>query len=172
MSGLLEQFGIHWQLLIAQIVNFTILFLVLRAFVWKPVLQALDARRARIESSLARADELTTQNASLEREAQLQRAKLRQEADKLVAQSREHAEQEARTIVAAAEAEAQKITAQGALHLAKEREALYAGVRAHVIELTLAATRQLLHEELSPERAGRAVDDALAAVSHLPREHA
>ena len=57
MQQLFGQLGIDWRLLLSQAVNFFLLFLVLRIFVYKPLLQLLRDRRARIEEGLAKADE-------------------------------------------------------------------------------------------------------------------
>lgn len=45
MSTLIAKLGIEWKILIAQVVNFGILFFVLRHFLYKPILKMLDKRR-------------------------------------------------------------------------------------------------------------------------------
>ena len=49
---LLTKLGINWQLLLAQIVNFLIVLGVLGIFVYKPILNLLDARSERIRKSM------------------------------------------------------------------------------------------------------------------------
>ena len=49
---LLTKLGVDWKLLIAQIVNFTILVSVLTYFVYRPLLDLLDARRERIRKAV------------------------------------------------------------------------------------------------------------------------
>lgn len=57
MSELLSQLGIDWHLLLSQAVNFFLLLIVLRVFVYKPLLKVLHERRARIEEGIAKAHE-------------------------------------------------------------------------------------------------------------------
>lgn len=57
MGELFEQLGINWKLFISQSVNFLILLLVLRAFVYKPLLEILDKREKRIKEGLDKANE-------------------------------------------------------------------------------------------------------------------
>ncbi len=57
MSQLLDQLGVNWELLISQAINFALLLIVLRIFVYKPVLKLLRDRRARIHEGLAKAAE-------------------------------------------------------------------------------------------------------------------
>ncbi|MBI5421428.1 MAG: F0F1 ATP synthase subunit B [Parcubacteria group bacterium] len=52
MEEFITHFGIDWKLLLAQVVNFSILLLVLRAFVYKPVLEILRKRKQEIEKGL------------------------------------------------------------------------------------------------------------------------
>jgi len=57
MQQLFSQLGIDWPLLLSQAVNFFLLLVVLRLFVYKPLLKLLHDRRARIEEGLTKADE-------------------------------------------------------------------------------------------------------------------
>ncbi len=57
MQQLLSNLGINWSLLLSQAVNFVLLLIVLRIFVYKPVLKLLHDRRAKIEGGLAKAEE-------------------------------------------------------------------------------------------------------------------
>ncbi len=52
----LSQLGIQWSLLIAQTVNFVILFGVLSYFAYRPMLKFLDERSAKIEQGLRDAE--------------------------------------------------------------------------------------------------------------------
>ncbi|TSC55412.1 MAG: F-type H+-transporting ATPase subunit b, partial [Parcubacteria group bacterium Greene0416_79] len=52
MPELLHALGINWGVFIAQIVNFTILLLVLAKFVYRPVMKLLDGRREKIRETL------------------------------------------------------------------------------------------------------------------------
>ncbi len=57
MSQLLGQLGINWELLISQAINFALLLIVLRIFVYKPLLKLMHDRRAKIEAGLTKAAE-------------------------------------------------------------------------------------------------------------------
>lgn len=57
MQQLLSQLGIDWHLLLSQAVNFFLLLVVLRIFVYKPLLQLLHDRRRRIEEGVMKSEE-------------------------------------------------------------------------------------------------------------------
>lgn len=48
----MKQFGLDWRLLVAQAVNFFILFLILKKFAYRPILEMLKKRKERIEAGL------------------------------------------------------------------------------------------------------------------------
>jgi F-type H+-transporting ATPase subunit b len=52
-----SQLGVDRRLLISQAVNFTLLVIVLRLFVYKPILNILKKRREKIEEGVAKAEE-------------------------------------------------------------------------------------------------------------------
>jgi F-type H+-transporting ATPase subunit b len=56
-AGLLGQLGINWKLFLSQTVNFFILLLVLRFFVYKPLLETIKKRNAKIKEGLEKAEE-------------------------------------------------------------------------------------------------------------------
>lgn len=60
MEALLEALGIDWKLLIAQGVNFFILLVALRYFLYKPLVGIMEERRKRIEEGLTDAAKAKT----------------------------------------------------------------------------------------------------------------
>ncbi|MFA5800107.1 MAG: hypothetical protein WC840_04070, partial [Candidatus Peribacteraceae bacterium] len=76
---LLTKLGINWQLLLAQIVNFLIVLGVLGAFVYKPILNLLDARTERIRKAMEDAKRIENQAKEMEEQRQRALRKLDQE---------------------------------------------------------------------------------------------
>lgn len=74
MQELLSTFGIQPVLLVAQIVNFLIIFYLLKRFAWKPILKTLNDRKATVAESIKNAED--TQKAldkALEKEKEILR---------------------------------------------------------------------------------------------------
>ena len=57
MAEFTKQFGIDWRLLISQAVNFLLVLIILRLYVYKPVAAILLKRRRRVEEGIAKAAE-------------------------------------------------------------------------------------------------------------------
>jgi len=56
-ASITAQLGIDWKLLLSQAVNFLLLLVILRMFVYKPILEILKKRQKKIEEGLAKAEE-------------------------------------------------------------------------------------------------------------------
>ena len=57
MTELIEKFGVDWRILIAQAINFLVVLIVLRKFVYRPLMNMLNKRREDIEHGIKSAKE-------------------------------------------------------------------------------------------------------------------
>jgi F-type H+-transporting ATPase subunit b len=157
--------GINLPVLIAQIVNFTILLVVLRIVAWGPLTRMLDERRERIAESLSAADQAKAQAAESERNIHDQIEASRREGQALVAQAQEIAariQSEART-VAQADADAMLGRARNEIQL--ERDQAIAELRKEFADLTIAAAEKVINQSLDRNQHRRLIDEALAESS-------
>ena len=102
----MDALGIEWTLLLAQIVNFAILIVLLRMFLYQPVLNMLNARKDRIAQSMRDAERVS----AAAREAEAEKVKVlevaRREAQEIRAQATRDAEKIAQDVRGRAEVEA------------------------------------------------------------------
>lgn len=84
--------GLDWKLFISQVVNFVILFILLRLFAYKPILRVLEQRRKTIEKSLqtAKLIEKREQELGEQESRRLQLAK--EKADQIIDQTKQATE--------------------------------------------------------------------------------
>src|SRR5713226_9690606 len=100
MDKAFSALGINLPTLIAFIVNFTVLYLLLRAFLFGPVMKNLEERRRRIAESLATAESVQQQAAEGQRTVQEQLNQARRDGQQLIAQAQQASariQEEART---------------------------------------------------------------------------
>ena len=90
---ILNQFGVQPILLAAQVVNFLILLLILKKFMYKPLLKVLDERKKKIAESLKNAEEIEKRLADTNVEVEKILAKAVNEGQKIMDQSKEAAVQ-------------------------------------------------------------------------------
>ena len=158
----MEALGITWFGLIAYIINFVLLVVLLRMFLYQPIKNVLAERQRRIADSLAAADKAA-------REAELQRA----EFEKELAKAREASQAEARKaaeatermrqdILTAAEREAEEIKARAREEAAQERQQVQGDLRREAAELALQMTRKVVGQTVDEQAQRRLVDQFLA----------
>jgi F-type H+-transporting ATPase subunit b len=148
----LEALGINLGYLLVQIINFAVLLIILRAWVYQPLLDMLASRRERIEKGLedARVAEEARENA--EQDAEKIIAEANAEASKIVRNATERAEASASDIVADAEKEAEKAREAALAEAERERDRLLADVRGQVAALAVAAAQRIIGETLDEQR--------------------
>jgi F-type H+-transporting ATPase subunit b len=158
----LEALGITWFGLIAYIINFALLVVLLRMFLYQPIKNIMAQRQQRIADSLAAADKTA-------REAELQRAEFERE----LAKAREASQAEARKaaeatermrqdILAAAEREAEEIKARAREEAAQERQQVQSDLQREAAELALQMTRKVVGQTIDEQAQRRLVDQFLA----------
>lgn len=111
MESLLDAFGIDWKLLIAQLVNFGVLFVALTWLLYKPVMKTLDERRAKIAQGVEDAERAAEAAAVADEKASEVVKGAEQEADSIVSSARDLAGAEKSRILKEAEARAAALEA-------------------------------------------------------------
>ena len=144
--------GINIGYLFVQIFNFGIMFVVLRAWAYRPIVNALENRRLSIEKGLEDARVAAEARANAEKEADKVLAEAQTKASEVVRGATERAEAAARDIKASAEKEAAQAKEAALAEAAIERDRMLSDVRNDVIQLAMAATQKLVVETLSEER--------------------
>jgi len=166
MSQLLSQLGIDWKLLLAQAVNFALLLVILRMYVYGPLMTVLRKRREKIEAGLAKAKEADERLRDINHMAVEKIKHAEAEGVKIIAKVQEEAkEHEAVLMAKAKEHEAAAITAADERAAARDAEAH----RALDAEAAMLVKQAIVRTvELSPE----AVDDALIGKALQEMKHA
>lgn len=148
----MDKLGISLGYLIVQIFNFIVMFLVLKRFVYKPILGMLEKRRQAIAQGLEDARIAAEARANAEKEAEKIIAEAQAKAAHIVREASERAEAVAREIKAAAEAEAAKAREQALAEVEAERNRMLGVLRSQVAALAIAAAQKLVGEALDEQR--------------------
>lgn len=160
----MEGLGLNLGYLFVQIFNFAIVFIVLRAWVYKPVLGLLDRRRQSIAQGLEDARIAAEARANAEREAHEIVAKAQAEATQKVLEATQRAEVAGREIMVKAEADAAKARDAVVAEAALERDRMLADLRGQVAALAMAATHKLVGEALDEKRQHTLIDEFFSGV--------
>jgi len=136
---------------IIAIINITILFLILRKILFKPVTKFMADRAKSVLDSIDQADKDKAQAKTLlaEYEGKLKNADA--EADEIIRAARKTANAEAERIIAAGKSAAETMQANARREIQAEREAALAQFKAEAALLVIAAASRLLGRELQTD---------------------
>ncbi len=109
MEQLFSTFGIDVKLILAQAVNFGVLFVALSYFLYKPVMKTLDERRAKIAQGVEDAEQAAVTLATADEESKKRIGQADTEAEGIVASARETAGTEKTRILKEAESRAEAV---------------------------------------------------------------
>lgn len=157
----MEQLGINLPALAAQIINFTILLLILRAVAYQPILRMLDERADRVRESLAEAERARAEARRTEDEFQQKRIDALKQGQEIVARANQAAERIHEEGLALARKEAADLLAKSRSEIERERQQAIADIRSRTADLALMAASRVLKSSLDTPEHYRLVEEAL-----------
>jgi F-type H+-transporting ATPase subunit b len=163
----MAKLGINWQLLLAQAINFGVIALFLSYFLYRPVLNALSNRTARIQESIENAEQVKQQLARAQQDYEAQIARARQEAAQILAQANERAQVQVREVIANAQAEAGRIKAEAQQQAQQEREQLLRGLQTQLANLVTQTASTVIGQELRSGGHERLIQQSIADLGRL-----
>lgn len=160
----MERLGINLGYLLVQVFSFAILFVILRAWVFKPLIAMLEERRARIAQGLedARIAEEARQNAEAEADRILSEAQ--QKANQRVREATERAEEAAREVRAHADEQAREIHESARREAEQIRQEALGELRGQMAAMVMAAAQKVIGEGLDENQQRRLIDEFFSGV--------
>jgi len=144
----MENLGIDIKLLIAQLINFGIFFLIIKKFVAKPFTTFLSDERSKDEEKNKLLDKLKNSEEVAVVSEKKMREKVKKELDVLFAQSKKDAQKIRVDLVKQAEIDAQEIRDKSKKLLEEERNILYREVKDKIVKTSLIIVEKALKESL------------------------
>ena len=163
----MEALGINLGYLISQIVNFTLLALLLYFVAYKPVLRMLDERSTRINQGIQDAEKASKRAAEMEQEFERRLAEARREGQEIVAQATQMSERAGQEILEKAREEARAQIERAREEIARERDLAMADLRGQVADLSLLISEKVLGETLDEQRQHRLIAEFLEQTEEL-----
>lgn len=160
----MEALGLNLGYLLVQIISFSVLFLILSAWVYKPLVNMLENRREKIQKGLedARVAAEARENAEAEAEKIMQAKQA--EASELVRQATARAQEVEKEMKAEAEKEIAEMKAQARADIEEERNQLLGEVRGQIAALAMAATQKLVGETLDANRQRALIEEFFSGI--------
>lgn len=155
--------SIDWVTVLAQIANFLVLLWLLKRFLYRPILDGIDAREAEISKRIADAEQAQQDAKAAESQYVKQRAQLVSEQDALLEKAMQATEEKRDGLLADARSKLQEEHQDWRKHLDSERQAFNKRLQETGSDALLKLTRKALHD-----LADQSLEDAI--VRHVGQQ--
>lgn len=152
--------------IIYTLINFGILYLILKHFLFKPVNNAIDARKNDIENDIKKADEdkKIAQAFKSESEESVKKSKL--QGKQIVETYKLKAEKVSEEIISDARSESERIIERSKKEVEREREKAAYEVKQNTIDLAIQLSSKVLEESIDEEKHRQLIEDFIAKVGN------
>jgi F-type H+-transporting ATPase subunit b len=153
--------GINLPLLVVFIINFIVLFVLLRLFLYKPVMKMLDERAQRTKEGMELAEATKKEYEQAKGEVQKQIEKGRQETQAIIAQAMQVGERLKEESRQEAAKQAQTIIDRTRSELEAERDKIVGDLRREFVDISIAAAEKVIKETLDKEKHRKLIEETL-----------
>jgi len=160
----MEALGINLGYLIMQIILFVVLLLVLRAYLYAPIIKTLEERKGRIAKGLEDARQAAIARDSADADAKNIMDGARADAAKVRQDASLQAEEQTAGVMTQANNEAKAVVAAAQEDAEEERNRILAELRGQVASIALAAAKKVVGESLDEKKQRALIDAFFTAV--------
>ena len=165
----MEGLGINLPTLLAQIINFVILFGLLYLVAYKPIMRMFDERSRKVKESMEQTEYIKEQAAHAEEEVKKQLEAASKDGQEVIGRAvktgeeiRQKSQQEARQ-------EAESLIVRARLEIQRERDAAIDELRKEVADLTILAAGKVIDRSLDKEAHRQLIDKVLEESTTLKK---
>lgn len=143
--------GIDWKILVAQLVNFLILYFLLSKFAFGPLIKMLESRRKNVEVSEKTVKAIEQEKAKLDETVKTTVAKAKKEAQTIIAASQKSMKEEIATAKKESEARSAKLLADTKQQIEAMKKETKAELSREIGMLVVQATQRVIESDLSQQ---------------------
>jgi len=169
MEGL-ASLGINLPGLIAQIVNFAILFGLLYLVAYKPIMRMLDERSRKIKESMEQTEFIKEQAAHAEEEFEKRIEAAAREGQEVVARAAKTGEELRQKTQQQAEQEGEALINRARAEIQRERDEAIDELRKEFADLTIMAAEKVIDRSLDKEAHRQIIDKVLEESTTLKKD--
>jgi F-type H+-transporting ATPase subunit b len=153
--------GVNLPLLVVFIINFIVLFVLLRLFLYKPVMKMLDERAKRTKEGMELAEATKKEFEQAKVEVQKKIEKGRQEAQAILTQAMQVGERLKEESRQEAQKQAQAIVDRTRAELETERDKIVGDLRREFVDISISAAEKVIKETLDKEKHRKLIEETL-----------
>jgi F-type H+-transporting ATPase subunit b len=157
----LEGLGINLPTLVAQIINFAILFGLLYIVAYKPILKMFDERSSKIKESMEETERIKEQAARTDEEVKEHLENARKDGQAIIAQAAKMGEQVKEEARGRAREEAEAVISRAQGEIRRERDEAIGELRKEFADIAIMAAGKVINEELDKAKHKRLIEEVL-----------
>lgn len=151
-------------LIIWTMLTFGVLLVILRAYAWKPILNALDSREENIRRSIEKADEAKREAERVMEENKRNLAKAQETAQQVILEARELAEKVRLESMSRAHIEGNKLLEKAREEIERDKQLAMTELHGLVAELAVRAAEKILNEAIDEARQKKLVENFISSL--------
>ena len=159
--GGIENLGISLPTLLAQIVNFVILFVLLYLVAYKPIMRMLDERSRKIKDSMEQTELIKEQAAHAEEEVKKQLEAASKEGQEVIARAVRTGEETRQKAQQQAKQEGEALINKARAEIQRERDDAIDELRKEFADLTILAAEKVIDRSLDKKAHRQLIDKVL-----------
>ncbi|HCP08291.1 MAG TPA: ATP synthase F0 subunit B [Candidatus Moranbacteria bacterium] len=148
MDELIKTFHVDIKLLVAQLVNFTIVLFVLHRFAYKPILKNLNDRTDKIEKGIKDAEDARIKIEEIREKEKEVLAEAKKEAQKIISKAEETAKKNKEEIIVEAKRESDEMLKKTEKKMEEEKNKMFAELKGEIAGLVIVAAEKIISEKL------------------------
>ncbi len=160
----LEALGLDGKLLAAQIINFVILLLVLRKFLYKPLVGLLEKRRDAIEEGMKKTEEIEKRYTEFQTEHMKRIEESKAEATAMIEKAKKAAEEIRQDTLTKTTAETEAMLTRAKEEIERGKEKMLQELKQEVGTLVVAATAKVIGKAIGKDEQDKLIKEALNEV--------
>ncbi len=145
--------GINLKIFIAQLINFTVVLLVLWKWAYTPIVKILEERQEKIEKGVKQADAAQQRLLEIEKEHASMIAQSKNESARMMEETHAHSQERKKIMLEKAKEEVRDVVAQGKEQLHAQKEQMIREAREEIAQIAVSCARKILDEAVDEKKA-------------------
>ena len=161
MDELIKTFHIDWRLIIAQVINFVIVFLVLFYFGIRPLMKIMKERTKKIEDGIQNAEVIEEKLQQAEKDKEMEINKGRKQGQELIAAAEKESDLARKEKLEKTRHEAEKIVSAAKMEIVTERKKMIQDVKKELGELVMLASNKIAADTIDAKKHEKLINDVI-----------
>ena len=161
----MENLGIQPISLLLQSINFLLLLLILKKFLYKPILKVLADRKKKIEEGLSYSDKMKSEFEKSEKKRDEILARARNDGKTIIEEAKRAAKKREEELLEKAQGQVQEIMAKGKRDIDSMKEDLVKDLRREAVEIAEKIVEKVIREALTENTQKALIDRKIKEIA-------